>query len=74
MDVINPLLSFANGSFLNPSARSANVPKFEFEFVIDASAPLIISKCAWKPIANTDTICTTASFDTLICVVLNPFL
>ena len=28
IDVINPLLSFANASFLNPSARSANVPKF----------------------------------------------
>ena len=73
-DVINPLLSFANASFLNPSARSANVPKFEFEFVIYASAPFIISKCAWKPIANTDTICTTESLDTLICVVLNSFL
>ena len=74
IDVINPLLSFANASFLNPSASKENVPKLEFEFVIDASAPLIISKCAWNPIANTDTICTTASFDTLMCVVLNPFL
>ena len=55
-DVIKPLLSFANASFLNPSASSENVPKFELEFVIDASAPFIISKCAWKPIANTDTI------------------
>ena len=73
-DVMNPLLSFANASFLNPSARREKVPKFELEFVIDASAPFIISKCAWNPIANTDTICTTASFDTLICVVLNPFL
>ena len=65
-DVINPLLSLSNAYFLNPSARSANVPKLEFELVIDASAPFIISKCAWKPIAKTDTICTTASLDTLI--------
>ena len=65
-DVMNPLLSFANASFLNPSANRAKEPKFEFELVIDASAPLIISKCAWNPIANTDTICTTASLDTLI--------
>ena len=39
-EVTNPLSSFANASFLNPSAKSANVPKFEFEFVIDASAPV----------------------------------
>ena len=43
-DVTNPLSSFANASFLNPSAARANVPKLEFEFVIDASAPLIILK------------------------------
>ena len=65
-EVTNPLSSFANASFLNPYASSENVPKFEFELVIDASAPFIISKCAWKPIANTDTICTTASLLTLI--------
>ena len=45
IDVINPLLSFANASFLNPYASSENVQKLEFEFVIDASAPFIISKC-----------------------------
>ena len=28
-DVMNPLLSFANASFLNPSASSENVPKLE---------------------------------------------
>ena len=44
IDVTNPLSSFANASFLNPSAARANVPKFEFEFVIDASAPFIILK------------------------------
>ena len=43
-DVINHLLSLSNASFLNPSARSEKLPKFEFEFVIDASAPFIISK------------------------------
>ena len=40
IDVINPLLSFANASFLNPSASKENVPKLEFEFVMDASAHL----------------------------------
>ena len=69
---IKPLSSFVNASFLNPSAASENVPKFEFELVIDASAPLIILKWLWKPIANTDTIWTTESFDTLIWVVLHP--
>ena len=73
-DVINPLSSFAKASFLNPSAARENVPKLEFEFVIEASAPLIILKWLWKPIANTETICTTASFDTLIWLVLHPFL
>ena len=56
IDVMNPLSSLANASYLNPSASNEKVPKLEFEFVIDASAPFIISKCAWKPIANTDTI------------------
>ena len=74
IDVINPLLSFSNASFLNPSATNENEPKLELELVIDASAPFIISKCAWKPIANTDTIWTTESFDTLMWVVLKPFL
>ena len=44
IDVMKPLLSFSNASFLKPSAASAKVPKFELEFVIDASAPFIILK------------------------------
>ena len=56
IDVINPLLSFANASFLNPSATRDICPKFEFELVIDASPPDCASKCLLYPIANTDTI------------------
>ena len=41
---MKPLSSFVNASFLNPSAARENVPKLEFELVIDASAPLIILK------------------------------
>ena len=44
IDETNPLSSFANAYFLNPSAARANVPKLEFEFVIDASDPSIILK------------------------------
>ena len=72
IEEIKPLSSFVNASFLKPSAARENVPKFEFELVIDASAPLIILKWLWKPIANTDTIWTTESFDTLIWLVLHP--
>ena len=39
-EVINPLSSLVNASFLKPSAARENVPKLEFELVIDASAPV----------------------------------
>ena len=60
------LSSFVNASFLNPSDAIANCPKFEFEFVTEASAPVSALKCLLNPIANTDTICMTASFVSLI--------
>ena len=44
IEVINALLSFSNASFLNPSETRDNCPKFEFEFVIDWSAPLSVRK------------------------------
>ena len=65
--------SFPNASFLNPSDAIANCPKFELEFVIEASAPVSALKCLLNPIANTDTICMIASFDNLIWIVSNPF-
>ena len=64
--VINAVSSFENASFLNPSDAIANCPKFEFELVTEASAPVSALKCLLNPIANTDTICMTASFDNLI--------
>ena len=72
IDVINPLLSFANASFLNPSATRDIWPKFEFELVIDASPPDCASKCLLYPIANTDTIWRTASLTIDMCVVSHP--
>ena len=69
MCVIKDLSSFAKASFLNPSDTSANWPKFELEFVIDASEPDSAWKCIWYPIANTDTICNIALFDILTCLV-----
>ena len=54
--VTNPLLSFANASFLNPADIRANCPKFEFELVIDASPPVSAKKCWLNPIAKTETI------------------
>ena len=59
--VTNAALSFVKASFLNPSDAIANCPKFELEFVTEASAPVSALKCLLKPIANTDTICMTAS-------------
>ena len=44
IEVTKPLSSLVNASFLNPSAARENVPKLEFELVIDASAPFIILK------------------------------
>ena len=70
--VTNAASSFANASFLNPSDAIANCPKFELEFVIDASAPVSALKCLLKPIAKTDTICMIASFDNLMWNVSNP--
>ena len=74
IDVINALLSFPNASFLNPSETRDNCPKFELEFVIEASPPLWVSKCFAYPIAKTETIWATASLVILIWLVSHPFL
>ena len=68
------MLSLSNAAFLNPSEARENCPKLELELVIEASPPLKVSKCLLNPIANTDTICITASLDIFICVVSNPCL
>ena len=72
--VINALSSFSKACFLNPSDTSANWPKLEFELVIEASAPDFASKWTPYPIANTDTICNTESFDIFTCLVCHPSL
>ena len=72
IEVINALSSFVNDSFLNPSATKANWPKFELEFVIEASPPVWASKCLVYPIANTETICRIASSVILIWLVSQP--
>ena len=69
IEVTNPLLSLSNASFLNPSAQRANWPKLELELVTEASAPDNILKWVWYPIANTETICITASLETFTWVV-----
>ena len=60
--VIKAWSSFSNASFLNPSETNANCPKFELEFVIDASPPDCALKCLLYPIANTETIWSMALF------------
>ena len=56
IEVIYPKLSLANDCDLYPVATRENCPKFELEFVIEASPPLSASKCLLKPIAKTETI------------------
>ena len=55
-DVIYAVSSFVKASYLNPSDDNDICPKFEFEFVMDASPPLSAPKCLLYPMANTDTI------------------
>ena len=56
IEVTYPKSSLANDSALYPVATRENCPKFEFEFVIEASPPLSASKCLLNPIAKTETI------------------
>ena len=74
IDVTYAVLSLTNAVFLNPVAANEFCPKFEFEFVIEASPPDSPLKCAVYPIANTETIWMNASFVILMCVESQPFL
>ena len=60
MFVICALLSLSKASGLKPVEIKDSCPKFELEFVIDASPPVSAKKCLLNPIANTETICRIA--------------